>query len=89
MDSNILILKNVGNQTILGSPLTSILWAQNTMEVNGNQNSLLPNILQINIFCSPPKKKKIHDMKVSKLSFLDGLFLKGMPFFLLQHRILF
>lgn len=54
-------------------PLTSIVWAKNTMEVNGNQNSSLLNILKNNIFCSP-QKKKIHDMKMSKLSFLDGLF---------------
>jgi len=51
------ILKNGQITKPFQFPLISIAWTKITVEVNGNRNSLVTNILQNIVFCAPQKKE--------------------------------
>ncbi len=55
---NIYILKNAGNQTV-SVPIEFHYILNHTVEINGNRNCLVSNILQNIFFCIPQKKFRL------------------------------
>ncbi len=57
-NTKIYILKNAGNQTV-SVPIEFHYILKHTVEINGNRNCLVTNILQNIFFCIPQKKFRL------------------------------